>query len=229
MPKSADQARTGNTQGSRVYAAIRADIIARRLVPGSPIQEEELAQRLQVSRTPVREALRRLAQEGLVRTIPNKGSLVSSISVDDVREIFQLRMALEPLATRLAAGLMPSDELRRVRQVHVPPAEFRGGVVPAYRDLHASIAAHCGNRRLCSLLDSLQDETTRILAMADAHIVQRWYNQHLVILEALEDRDGLAAEKAMQEHLLDFRRSYVFELLIGDDRDPSPVRPGPTG
>ncbi len=199
----------GRTRADQVYTAIKNAIMTLELTPGSVIQEEVLAQQLGVSRTPIREAVRRLEQEGLVRTLPKKGILVDELSADDVLDVFEVRMCLEPLAARLAARLMPDEELRRLRGLHTPPSSGGRGFHGGYRELHRSIARFCGNRRMRRILDSLMDDTTRILAMGGYEERLRAHSLHLDILDALEKRDPLAVERAMQEHLLDFRRSYV--------------------
>ena len=203
----------GTTRANQVYSDIKKAIMVLQLRPGSVVQEEALARQFGVSRTPVREALRRLEQEGLVRTLPKKGVLVTGVSAQDILEIFQVRMAVEPLAARLAANQMPSDEIQRLRELHIPVSGSAAGVNDGYRELHRSIARHCGNSRLSSILRSLMDETTRILAMSGPAETSRQCHQHLEIVKALELRDGLAAEQAMQEHLLDFRRSFI-SLLV---------------
>lgn len=213
MEALAEATPNGGTRANHVYGAIKEDIISLKLKPGSLIQEEALAQQYGVSRTPVREALRRLEQEGLVKTLPKKGTLVSQLSVNDILEIFQVRMALEPLAARLAANLMPRDETLRLRDLHTPPPEAKGGFNMDHRELHRSIARHCGNERLGSILDSLFDETTRILAMSAPEAAMRFYQRHLDIVDALEERDGTRAEQMMQEHLLDFRRSLISTVI----------------
>lgn len=103
------------TRADEVYAALRAGIVSLQFKPGSMIQEESLARQLGVSRTPIREALRRLAQEGLVQTVPKKGTIVAGISLNDIREVFQIRLALEPLATRLAASTVSRPECTALR------------------------------------------------------------------------------------------------------------------
>ncbi len=209
----AETAQTHRTQANRVYAAIKADLLSLKLRPGSMIQEELLAQQLGVSRTPVREALHRLGQEGLVRTLPKKGTIVVDISLDDVREIFQVRLAVEPLAARLAAEAMPQEEVSRLRQLHTSPRGSTDDFPTDDRELHRSVARHCGNQRLGSFLESLMDDTTRILHMSNPDTLALGHQHHLQILQALERRDGATAEQVMREHILAFQRSLISQLL----------------
>lgn len=200
------------TQAVRVYETIKDDIVALRLSPGSMIQEEDLAHHLGVSRTPVREALRRLHQEGLVKILPKRGTIVSSVSMSDVREVYQMRLALEPLAARFAANSIPIEEIQRVRELHLPPVESRIRDRP-YRGLHWSIARYCGNRRLEASLLSLHSDTARITMATDSEGLAVVQQHHLRILDALEQRDGEAAELLMREHITNFQRLTVSALV----------------
>ena len=204
-----DSEANGRTTSTRVYTEIKRAIIALDLMPGAVIQEEALARHLGVSRTPVREAFRRLEQEGLVKTLPKKGVVVSDVSIDDVLDVFDVRMCLEPFAARLATCRMPKEEIDRLRQLHTPPGGPHRGFHKGYRELHSSIARFCGNARMRRVLEALMDETTRILALGGLEERVRQHQLHLEILDAFERRDPLAAERAMQEHLLDFRRSFL--------------------
>ena len=201
------------TEANRAYAAIKSDLLSLKLRPGSIIQEEVLAQQLGMSRTPVREALHRLGQEGLVRTLPKKGTIVADICLNDVREIFQVRLAMEPLAARLAAEVMPQVEILRLRELHSFPVESTDVFPIGDRELHRSIARHCGNQRLGSFIESLMDNTTRILHMSNPDTLALGHQHHLQILQALEMRDGATAEQVMLEHILLVQRSLISQLL----------------
>ncbi len=209
----AESAHGHRTEADRAYAAIKSDLLSLKLRPGSIIQEEVLALQLGLSRTPVREALHRLGQEGLVRTLPKKGTIVADISLDDVREVFQVRLAVEPLAARLAAEVMPREEIHRLIELHSAPRESTDEFPTGDRELHRSIARHCGNRRLGSFLESLMDETTRILHMSNPAALALGHEHHLRILQAMEARDGATAEQIMREHILTLQRSLISQLL----------------
>ncbi|HWO30095.1 MAG TPA: GntR family transcriptional regulator, partial [Candidatus Acidoferrum sp.] len=104
----------GKTRASilqaRAYARIRDRIMEGELLPDEPLSEYQLAEQLKLSRTPVREALKRLEHEGLVRFVFNRGAFVEGLSVHDIVEIYQVREQLEGFAARLAAGEMPLEE-----------------------------------------------------------------------------------------------------------------------
>jgi GntR family transcriptional regulator, rspAB operon transcriptional repressor len=201
------------TRADDVYRTIKADIVSLKLKPGSMVQEETLAQQLGVSRTPVREALRRLGQEGLVYTAPKKGTLIAPVSIDDIREVFQLRLALEPLAARLATPHIPQEEIDSLRSHHVPPAQGASGLILDYRDLHLSIRRHCGNRRLESILEQLIVDTHRVLSLSNQQYLLQSLEHHLKVLDAFQSRDADAAEAAMREHILRSQQLLVSNLI----------------
>jgi len=103
--------RSGRSLYVTVYDRIKQDIVLARLHPGEPLFEEDLAARLQVSRTPIREALRKLNHDGLVRIVPNKGAFVRVLTPRDIREIYEIRGALESFATAEAATRLSDQQL----------------------------------------------------------------------------------------------------------------------
>ena len=105
----------------KVYNEIKQDIVSARLHPGEPLLEEDLAKRLRVSRTPIRDALRKLDHEGLVRIVPNKGAFVRVLTPRDIREIYEVREALESFA---AAAKVAYDRARRLGLGREIPTEW---------------------------------------------------------------------------------------------------------
>ncbi len=101
----------------RVYDKIKQDIVLARLQPGEPLLEEDLAKRLQVSRTPIREALRKLNHDGMVRIVPNKGAFVRVLTPRDIREIYEVREALESFAAAQAATSLSDEQLRSLSRL----------------------------------------------------------------------------------------------------------------
>ena len=172
---------------------------------GSVLRETELAAELGVSRTPVREALRLLAADGLVEVRANRSAVVRSLDPDQLRQLFQVREALETLAVELAAGNLSDEDFEKLDALH------RAADDPARRaaarrfdlELHGTIARRSGNpllaaeiERLHDLVELVRDQVgDRLNALAVAH------RQHRKILDALRRRDGAAARKALAEHL----------------------------
>src|SRR5262245_2078621 len=150
-----------------VYEALRRDILERTFVPGEPLTEQDLSRRYGVSRTPVREALAKLERDRLVRVVPKKGAFVRSISHDDVRELYQIREALEALAMRLAAPRFERSELQgfearfrdiKARGARATPADVRA----LGEELHAVVLKRAGHARLLEALQEIRKEISPV-------------------------------------------------------------------
>lgn len=182
------------------------------LPAGEPLVERTIAERLGVSRTPVREALFRLEREGLVRVVEGRGAYVASYSIDDLVEIYQMREALEPLAARLSIPHLTDADLAyhddQLRRYHAEPAlrEQDPGVWRRLgRDFHNLFIQASQNGRLIRTLESMQHQIElfrglgrTITPRAD---VKTSVDEHRDILDALKKRDGQAAEQAVRAHL----------------------------
>lgn len=191
-----------------IYDRIKQDIVSGRRQPGEPLSEEDLAHGLQVSRTPVREALRRLNHEGLVRIVPNKGAYVRVLTLRDIREIYEVREALESFAAGQAALRMPAEPIRRLSQVaeslkrrknHLGYRDLRD----AWETLRQAIAAAADNERLNAMLKMTteQVETARHYSSAPPGRIEELVQDFLSVVKAIKGRDKNRAAKALQLHL----------------------------
>jgi DNA-binding GntR family transcriptional regulator len=196
----------------RAYSAIKEAILSLELRPGDVLAIGTLAERLGVSRTPVRDALLLLEREGLVTLLPQRGARVSFIGERDIAEIFELRILLESHAARVATGKLTAEELRRLVSVMAEAeAAFEHGerIVAADigRHLHELLIEKVDNQRMRSILDELESHYARIRRFA-ALIPSRFrtsHEQHKAILEALQSGDPGRAAEAMEEHLASVR------------------------
>lgn len=141
----------------RVYDSIRQRIVAGELPRGTRLRQEALALELGVSRTPLREALRRLAAEGLVELHPNRGAQVAEASPADVRASYEARLVLEPGAARLAAARRPEAELTRmwIAVGDERESETDAEAFAASREFHLALVRASGNEHLMRLADAL--------------------------------------------------------------------------
>lgn len=212
-----------------VLERLRNEIIACKLAPGSKISEAGLCARYGVGKAPIRSALARVCQEGLARPIPRQGYVVAPITRDDVREMFELRLILEPAAVRLATGRVDIALLRRLNRA--PGAakgeEARLAFIKANRDFHLAIVRPTGNTRLVAAISQLMDDMARLLhlglfwsaeggpAMAEAHAAQA--EQHEALLRALAREDADGAEEAARAHVRGSRELVLRRL---DERGP---------
>ena len=195
-------------RSDHAYEALKELIIQLELPPGSPINEDEMMERLNVGRTPFREACQRLSQEDLVRSIPRRGYFVSNITVNDPLHVFEVRQQLEAFSARLAAERITPEQLANLeRFVDSLPekskkADFRWNL-QADRTIHQLVAEASGNPYLQNILDGLFDVTIRLLYMFHIRVtvVGEELPAYRRIIEALKAHDSEAAESAMRGHL----------------------------
>ncbi|HET7564531.1 MAG TPA: GntR family transcriptional regulator [Gemmatimonadaceae bacterium] len=181
------------------YVRLRDQIIACTRAPGTRLTESDVAEQMQLGKTPVREALRQLVYEGLVRVHPRKGYVVAPITRRDVEEICGLRLIVEPAAVTLAAGRLDAARLAMLdRLCHVGYDVARPSTVRAFHRanvaFHTTIAESCGNARLASLVGHLLVESHRIIQFGMLRLPHSddAVRSHEAVLHAL--RRGRAAE-----------------------------------
>ncbi|MGH2560529.1 MAG: GntR family transcriptional regulator [Thermomicrobiales bacterium] len=200
----------------RVAASLREAITSLQLTPGSPIVEATVARQLGVSTTPVREALHRLAKDGLVVLNRHRGASVVTMSTHDIDEIYQMREALEPLAVRLSVPHFTEAEIAAMGALLNDAGEAIirhdwDALSHCNREYHGMFIARCGNDRLRSVLENLQDQN-RIIALLTWHnrgYQAREHEEHLAILEEVRRRDAEAAASSALQHLTRFGQSIV--------------------
>ncbi|MCU1492436.1 MAG: hypothetical protein JWO62_200 [Acidimicrobiaceae bacterium] len=195
------------TKTDLAYAQIRQAILEGHFEPGSMLDQEELAQQLDLSTTPVREALRRLESERLVVRRAHRDTVVAPLSMDMVEETFTVRLALDPLAASLAAT-QASPEQRRLMQEHLlgeEPGPTPVDRVSQHRSLHRGIYGACHNAVLVEMIDSLWDvgDRYRLVTLQRGAVVQPIHQDHHAILEAVIDGRAKDAAKLVHEHTAD--------------------------
>lgn len=203
----------------RVYAMLRTEILTCVLEPGKEVSEAELAERFDVSKTPVREALATLRSEGLVRAFPRRGYQVVPVTFGDMNELFDLRTILEAGAAELACQRITDAEienLNRLADVVYDRAEQPSlkRFVQANRDFHSAIAKASGNERLYQLLVRQIDELERFFYLGARlrDVSGETQNDHHAIVEVLRKRDPLAAREIMILHN-EVTRQGLFQAL----------------
>ncbi|VVD97742.1 GntR family transcriptional regulator [Pandoraea terrigena] len=195
-----------------VYLAIKTALAERQYAAGQYLRETQLAARLGVSRTPVREALRRLDAEGWVEAVPNYGVRVRAWTEQDAREIFEARLLIEPYLAGRAAQRATDDEVAQLRELAVtmfdiarePPTAALTERWFALNDaFHAIISGGAGNGRLDRSLKSMK-ETPLVKWTFDTYNPEhreRSARQHLEIVDAFEQRNGVWAEAIVRCHI----------------------------
>lgn len=204
----------------RAYGELRRRIITGEMAPGSEMSELELAETLDMSKTPVREALGRLALEGLVEAFPRRGYRVSSVTLKDMNDLFAVRAMLEGTAAALAAVNLTEDELSRLDAL--ADASYVQGedasiqtFVKANEDFHLAIAAAARNPRLHVLVVRHLEECGRFFYMGarirDVNPETR--NDHHRIVAILRERDPQKAQAAMVTHTEHTRMGLLQALM----------------
>jgi DNA-binding GntR family transcriptional regulator len=187
-----------------IFSLIRNDIVHLKIKPGEPLNEIRLAKELQVSRTPIREALRRLAAEGLVTITPNLGARVSEINLRDFRELIEFRIILERGAAHLVAINSTEDDLRAIRQLHdktqSEDTEDLDRLTDLDSEFHFIIRRAAHNQLLERQMEVIQIKFTWL--MRSYH-----YKPHFVmikipnIIEAMEQHNSEVLERMLVKHV----------------------------
>ena len=205
----------------RAYQLLRREILSCRLEPGSEVSEADLADRLSMSKTPVRDALGRLRAEGFVRTFPRRGYLVVPLTINDMNELFDVRSIVEAGAAELAVErITPAelDELDRLADASydesVPSLDQ---FIGANREFHLAIARASGNGRLVQLAARQLDEAERFFYIgAKARDVNpEVSHEHHRIVDVLRGRDRVAAREIAVAHNASTRRGLMDAIASG--------------
>lgn len=200
--------------GEGAYEQVRQLIAGGELPAGSWLREATLAERFGVSRTPIREALNRLAAEGLVEISKNKGAQVVSFTPDDVAGLYDVRAGFEPHAALLAVPRMTDDDVRELAALSARMEEVvRAGRLDELGALNAAFHGifvdRCGNRHFATALQSLMRPAVvaHTFRQYTPEALQRSMNHHAELVAAAEARDGEWAEAIMRTHILAARNA----------------------
>jgi DNA-binding GntR family transcriptional regulator len=218
------------SSGNAAYLRLRRAIVRLELPPSAPVSETHLGDRFGLSKAAVRAALARLRAEGLVLAEPRRGHVIAPLTLRDVREIYDLRVLVEPAGARIAATVLDTgvvdDLVTRVGGLSDGPSGGLSGggastvedFLAVNRDIHVAVAAAAGNSRQEALVERLLDESERAIAAAFAAGVPggapRIRDEHLTLLAALRARAPDAAAAAMAAAISRFRDDLL-RILAG--------------
>ena len=200
----------------QVYDRLRAAILSGDMAPGAPIIEADIAARLGASRTPVREALRRLETEGMLEPRGGRGTVVRELARDEIACIFEIREALETLAARRASRRMGAREYSAAQRIvhrmrkHVDDPSEMERLDTAFHDY---ILSHADGHRLKRMLGDLRSDILpwRFIALSDAERRQGTIDEHAAMLAAMKSRDEDAIVAATSRHIENTRAVVMRE------------------
>jgi len=205
----------------KIYSSLRHDILTMSLPPGDLLDEVKIAKRFDVSRSPVREALIRLSSEGLVKTLPNKSTMVSPLNVEEFPKYLDALDLMQRVTTRLAATQHTAEDLARIK---VEQAAFEHSLqqrdalamIESNRNFHIAISDAGHNRYFTLLYARLLDEGRRMLRLyfrsLDDMLPPELIGQHQNIIEAIENRDADLADKLAHEHAVQVGDQFLAYL-----------------
>jgi DNA-binding GntR family transcriptional regulator len=206
-PESPGTVRPGNTVDS-VFSRLKGAIYEGQFAPGQRLIEADLTREYNVSRGPVREALQRLAAEGVVNFVPNRGAVVRRFSRKEVADLFLIREALEGLAVRQATKNLMSMENRQpfmdaIKALEDPPQQYRRNFATENQMFHSLIVELSDNPQLDTLLIQLRLPLVRfqIRGALDQNYLEQSRREHSAIADAILKGDHKRAEKCMRQHL----------------------------
>jgi len=200
------ESETKPDRGSAIYRALRHAIIAQALMPGAKLPEDTIGEQFGVSRTIVRNALAKLAAEGLVELRRNRGAAVAAPSWDEARDIFDIRIALEQFVALRLTGHLTAEHLRTLT-AHLHKEQRASESDPALSielatEFHILLAAMTGSAVLKRYVSELSSRCGLILALySRPHSSECAVSEHRLIIAALKSNDGQRAAKAMTDHL----------------------------
>jgi DNA-binding GntR family transcriptional regulator len=209
-----------DTLSDKAYLLIKSSIINCELPGGAQIVQSQLAERYEIGTTPIREALQRLVQEGYIQSIPRFGYIVTSITMSDIREIFELRSILETAAVELAILRATEEQLQRIAE----SANFKyiyhdqisyNEFLDRNTEFHRSIADTVGNQRLSESITRVLNESTRIfhlgLDLKDSALEMR--DEHVTLSKALLARDSRLALNIIRSQIERSQQRIVEALM----------------
>jgi DNA-binding GntR family transcriptional regulator len=213
-----------------VMARLRQMLIEGRIEPGAKLNERELSLQLQVSRTPLREAIKLLAAEGLVDLIPNRGAVAVKLTEKDILQVFEMLAGLEAMSGELAAQRISAGQLSEIKALHYEmlACVARDDLSGYYRlnaRIHLAINEAAGNPLLMKTYREINArvQSLRFRTNQNKSRWQQAVQEHEEMLQALETRDAAAMRRILSEHLLHKRDTVVELLRSGSVYSPSPA------
>jgi DNA-binding GntR family transcriptional regulator len=218
-----------NSIADQAYWNIKKDILTCQLEAGSQVVQAQLVERYQMGITPIREALKRIEQEGFLQSIPRYGYVISPITIADVQNIYELRLILEKPSVRLAINRAPGNVLEQIAEsanftYQYGNSESYLNFLNMNTDFHVSIARASENKKLADMIARTLDEMTRIfnlgLDLRDSGDEMR--HEHMLLANALLKRDAEAAEQILHDQIIRSQQRVIEKLVERISNAPIP-------
>ncbi|MCX8128943.1 MAG: GntR family transcriptional regulator [Clostridia bacterium] len=191
-----------------IFNTLREAIIVGELKPGERLMEVQLAEKMGVSRTPVREAIRKLELEGLVNMVPRKGAQVADLSVKDIMDVLEVRATLDGLATALSAQRITEEELKELKHVNMQFVNYMEkdnlqGTIKKDVEFHDIIYRSSRNDKLIQIASNLREQIHRfrVIYLKDYSSPKDIIKEHTDIIEAISAKNNEIAETVAQKHI----------------------------
>ena len=205
-----------STIGNQIYKQLRREILEMRFLPGEKISEAQLATKYNVSRAPIRDAIRSLEQERLVIVKPQVGTIISPVSLDKAVDICQIRLLLEPHAANISAEKIPNEDLAKlevsfnsIAKLNIKPEEKKSLIFETDLNLHKTIWKFSGNDEIYRILNGYLGQMGRI-RLTTAELASRLspsVKEMFKIFTALKNRNSKEAQSAMYTHIFNIKNA----------------------
>lgn len=197
------------TESLRIYMALRNDIISCDLKPGTPVSESELCKRYKASRTPIREACRRLQEEALLQIVPFRGYFIAPLTFDEFKNLNEMQLVLDPAAAAMAAERATEEQIVTIERwanyvYHAGEKKSYETFLDWNRNLHVEIAAASGNELMAEMTAHLQTRLIRYfyLVISMSSYGKELVNEHHAIVRAIRARKPQQARDRATEHVI---------------------------
>ncbi|EGD47701.1 transcriptional regulator, GntR family [Ruminiclostridium papyrosolvens DSM 2782] len=204
-----------------IFNSLREAIIIGELRPGERLMEVQLAEKMGVSRTPVREAIRKLELEGLVDMIPRKGAHVAELSIKDIMDVLEVRASLDGLATSLAAERITDDELKELKHINGQFASYiekenLNGSIKKDVEFHDIIYKASRNDKLISIINNLREQVQRfrVIYLKEYNNSKNLIKEHNEIYEAVSSRSMENARNIAKTHIMNQESTILSTLKM---------------
>lgn len=201
---------------AQIYQSLRSEILTCGLPPGTELREQELAQRYEVSKSPVREALQSLVREGLITVMPRQGYRVSPVSIGDAHDLFAFRQVLELACIAEAAKSADDAELAALDQFRTFCGDSGNDFIIYNKDFHCALARCSGNGRMSRAACDLIEEMDRLIRMSvtatRGRDPRKLVEEHAAIIDALQGRNAKLATNLLKAHTMAAEKRFLTAL-----------------